>query len=439
VPRPLREVMGKKKLLRSLRTDDLRQAQGLRWPVVAELKAEIEAARGGNPRTVKRSVLQEALEWREAIRQAPDPETEEIVRQALEDRVENWGGKPVAVDEETGTPLLPPEASTFAQVALGTATPLATYLDRWLAGADYTERTKADCRTAVDKFEGWCLEAGYPAVIERVNDKLAAEYRDLGLIAKGVPWGTANKKLSMLRRYWKWLGASGLASNANPWAAKSIRKPKRNKIAPDAATAAERPFTDEEMRLLLAGQPDRDLADAMRIAALSGMRLEEIGQLRVQDCRDGMFDIVRAKTKAGVRSVPIHPDLAPILEDRCKGQDPKAFLFPDFPDSGWDGNRTMAISKRFATYRRRVGVDDARPGARRSKVNFHSFRRWFATKCEEAGQRENVVARVMGHERGLSITFAGYSKPQLRGLLEACVRAVMLPAGRASNSSAPKQ
>lgn len=38
--------------------------------------------------------------------------------------------------------------------------------------------------------------------------------------------------------------------------------------------------------------------------------------------------------------------------------------------------------KRFTTYRRSVGVDDVTPGQRRSKVAFHSFRRWFVTSAK---------------------------------------------------------
>jgi integrase len=419
--------MGKKRLVRSLRTDNLRRAQGLRWPVVAELQAEIEAARGGGSRTSSRDVLEEALSWRDAIQKAPDADTQEIMRLALGDRIENWGGKPLPLDEETGRPILPPDAVAFVGVALGKSTPLDTYVERWLAGANYTERTKADCRTAIRGLEHWCAEAVRPAVVEAFNDKLAGEYRDLGLVAKGVPVGTANKKLTLLRRYWSWMEEAGHVEGRNPWDRKSLRKPKPHLIRPDAWNARERPFTDDEMKKLLGGAPDLDMADAMRIAALSGMRLEEIGQLKVGDCRGGTFSVTKAKTKAGIREVPIHRDLVAIVARRSRGKEDTAFLFPDFKDTGWDGNRTMALSKRFATYRRRVGVNDARNGARRSKVNFHSFRRWFATKCEEAGQPENVVARVMGHEKGLAITFGVYSRPELRALLTVCVEKVTLP------------
>jgi integrase len=101
------------------------------------------------------------------------------------------------------------------------------------------------------------------------------------------------------------------------------------------------------------------------------------------------------------------------------------------PDTGWDNNRTMADSKRFAYYRKRLGVNDKRPGARRSKVNFHSFRRWFATKAEEAGQRENVVAAIMGHRKDVGITFNLYSKAELFELKRLCIEAVKLPVGAA--------
>ena len=86
------------------------------------------------------------------------------------------------------------------------------------------------------------------------------------------------------------------------------------------------------------------------------------------------------------------------------------------------------MSKRFYTYRRRVGVDDLRPGARRSKVNFHSFRRWFATKAEDKGQAPNVIAKVMGWELGGGVQMLKvYSAAQLAELKRACVAAVRLP------------
>lgn len=428
VPRSLRAAVGKKRLLRSLQTSDLELAQRFRWPVVASMKEEIASAAGRDVTTARRSVTEEAMAWREAIRNAKDWEERALLEGLVEDRVQQWNGRLAPPSEEMGVdaPALDPDAAAWGRIALGVSTPLREFEERWLAGSSYAARTKADCRTALAGLEAWLIETGRPSVVETITSKVASEYRDLGLVAKGVPVGTANKKMTLLRQYWTWMFEAGEVEEGNPWDRKSLPKPKKHLIKPDAPNAPERPFTDDEVRTLLSGKTDQDLADAMLIGALSGLRIDEIGQLRVGDCKGGMFAITSAKTEAGVRSVPVHSGLAEVVKRRTKGQPANAFLFPALRDTGWDGNRTMALSKRFATYRRRLGVDDRRPGSRRSKVNFHSFRRWFATKCEEAGQPENVVAKVMGHSKG-TITFGLYSQADLTKLMRKCVAAVKLP------------
>lgn len=428
VPRSLRAVVGKKRLMRSLQTTDLQQAQRFRWPVVASMKEEIANAAERDVPGARRSVTEEAMAWREAIRNAKDWEEKALLEGLVADRVEQWNGRLATRSEEEGldAPALDPEGAAWGRIALGVSTPLREFEERWLAGSSYAARTKADCRTALAGLEDWLTETGRPSVVEAVTSKVASQYRDLGLVAKGVPVGTANKKMTLLRQYWTWMFEAGEVEEGNPWDRKSLPKPKKHTIKPDAPNAAERPFTDDEVRTLLSGKADQDLADAMLIAALSALRIDEIGQLRVGDCKGGTFAITSAKTASGVRSVPIHSGLAEVVTRRTKGQPAEAFLFPAFRDTGWDGNRTMALSKRFATYRRRLGVDDRRPGSRRSKVNFHSFRRWFATKCEEADQPENVVAKVMGHHRG-TITFGLYSQADLTKRMKKCVASVRLP------------
>jgi integrase len=318
------------------------------------------------------------------------------------------------------------QSRDFALLASGKATPADLYLERWLASSTYSERTKADARTAMSQFKSWCEKVSQGFFIETTSDRIASNFRDEVFVQAKAHPKTANKKLSALRQYWEWLDRS-FAIRPNPWMRKSLPKAKAHRVAPDGPDGPERPFTDEEVRTLLAGSTDIDLANVMRIAALSGLRLDEIGQLRVADCSNDSFAVTRSKTAAGVRSVPIHSTLKPLIAELIATRDPKSFLFPDFPDTGWDDNRTMAISKRFAYYRKKLGVDDKRPGSRRSKVNFHSFRRWFATKAEDAGNRENVVGDIMGHEGDVGITFGLYSGAQLTRLKRTCVESVKLP------------
>lgn len=67
--------------------------------------------------------------------------------------------------------------------------------------------------------------------------------------------------------------------------------------------------------------------------------------------------------------------------------------------------RSFKASNQFTQYRRDRGVDDVVSGNRRSRVNFHSFRRWFITRAERAEQPEQIVAAVVGHSRN-GITLA---------------------------------
>jgi integrase len=437
VPRSLRPTLGKKRLLRSLKTDDVRLARVARWNALDVLKTEIANAR--NPSGIANDpIMSEALALREELARASAERRDELLYE-ITDRAEeidlaNGGTRTEYLDHDTFHQEVASQATNFAKLATGQATPLDLYVDRWLASSGYTDRTKADARTAIEQFKAWGSNTARSFFIETVTDSVASDFRDEAFVVAKVHPKTANKKLSLLRQYWEWLDKS-FGIRPNPWMRKSLAKPKAHRVAQDGPQGDERPFTDAEVQALLSGNADPDLADIMRIAALSGMRLEEIGQLRVYDCRDGIFSVTRGKTAAAVRTVPIHSALRQLIGKRTKDRKEETFLFPDLPQTGWDENRTMAVSKRFNYYRKRVGVDDSRPGARRSKVNFHSFRRWFATKAEEAGQRENVVAAVMGHSKNVGLTFGHYSKAELIGLKRQCVEAVKLP--RKSRQGAP--
>lgn len=426
IPRPLRpEFGGRKALVKSARTTDINVARAARWSALAGLRAEIEKVRSrlaGQDNPLHR----EALEWRNYLASAP-PDDYDVAFERIVERAQELAHRPAATGASPDEGGEDPDgkAQTFYELATGKATPIDTYMERWLAGTTYTERTKADARTAVNQLQHWCDDNNRPAFIERIDDRAASDFRDAVFVGKTHP-KTANKKLSALRQYWTWLDSS-FGIKPNPWQNKSLPKPKAHQQDPDGASGRERPFTDDELVRLLSGNADDDLHDMMLIAALSGMRLEEIGQLRIGDCQNGVFNVRRSKTAAGIRTVPVHPKLAPTMKRRMgKRTAPLEYLFAGLTDTGWDGNRTMAASKRFATYRRGVGVDDKRQGARRSKVNFHSFRRWFATKCEEAGIRENVTEAVMGQAKG-GMAYRVYSQAELAELKRQCVLSVKLP------------
>jgi integrase len=151
-------------------------------------------------------------------------------------------------------------------------------------------------------------------------------------------------------------------------------------------------------------------------------------RLKVDGCAEGVFKVTKGKTAASLRVVPIHPALAELVARRTKGKGPDADLFDEVPEppAGASYSRSANVSSQFGRYLRDIGVAKVLPGRRRSLVNFHSFRRWFITKAEQAGQPEGTIKSVVGHQRQ-GMTLGLYSAGPMLAQLRACVESVQLP------------
>lgn len=438
VPEAARSILGKSRLVQPLHTDSLANANRLKHRVVAELKeqiarAELEAKRRSREETDK--VLEEAFAWRadiEAERQRPEeldeggiPIGNDTLQSVLYERA-------LEIEKTEGED----RASTFYKVAIGLATPVTSFIDAWLAErADMKPRQRIDYKRAVRKFVAWLADVKLPGSLEAMDRKIAGRYVSEAMVAKGVHWKTANKDISALSVYWKWLIKKG-HSEANIWSGQSLPKikPKGEDKKP------KRPFTDDEVFTLLDGIVDPLILDAATVAALSGMRTEEIARMKVADCAAGVFRVTDAKTSAGIRDVPIHSGLRQLVARRTKGKAPEAYLFDELsdPPPGSAMERGQGITKRFVTIRRQLGVDERIAGSRQSRIDFHSFRRWFIRKAIDAlhrgvkGYDPWTIADVVGHDReatdaGLGMTMGRYPGAAPMAARKACVGAVRLP------------
>ena len=196
-----------------------------------------------------------------------------------------------------------------------------------------------------------------------------------------------------------------------------------------------RPFSDEELLLLFGPDMPPLLRDFSTIAALTGMRLDEIGRMQAADVDlDTMVLAVQGtKTKASKRTIPIHSELRGIVGRRLSAAEGEGgWLFPELPIRDKDDplERTSKISKAFTRYRRKIGVDDRPvPASRRSRIDFHSFRRWFITKAEHTGSYAPVIESIVGHGReGMSL--GRYSAgPSIDNQMRPVVEAIRLPDG----------
>ena len=406
VPPSLRAVVGRKRLRKTLATSDKATAKARVWGVVAELKAIIAAARHASLGGAEANV---ARDLRGRLRNAA-PEEEHLIREEIGISAEFLASGDAAI-------------SDFHQLATGQATPIDEFLDQWLSEARYTPRTEGDHRRAVQRLKSWGVQT-----IELVTRKKAGEFVSWLLQPHPPQWSgdrkTAAKYKSSLSSYWAWLKGKGHLE-VNVWADQTIAKARANL---DGTETKERAFTDAELRTLLKGPADGLVADLIRMGALSGMRIDELCRLKVGGCEGGVFKITKAKTEAGIRSVPIHSDLKAIVRRRCKDKGSDAYLFEELadPPKGSRRERSMPAVKRFSRYMRLVGVSVLIEGKRRSLVNFHSLRRWFVTKAEHAGQPENIISAVVGHKRQ-GMTLGGYSAGPSSEQYRTCVESIELP------------
>ena len=133
------------------------------------------------------------------------------------------------------------------------------------------------------------------------------------------------------------------------------------------------------------------------VGLFSGMRLEEICQLRTSDVKNEagvwFFDILKAKTEAGIRRVPVHSKLiAAGILDLAEGQ---GQLWPELKPSGRDNKLSVDFSKRFGRMRRNAEIE-------RKGLAFHSLRKNFTTALDQAGVAQADAAVLLGHARGFS-------------------------------------
>lgn len=431
VPRRLQRKLGTK-LKRPLGTDSLREANRLKWDIVAELKAVIEQAERPDMSKDAALAIARVKAMEEARRlslqrnAALGTEQRHRVDDAIEDYAETLAGDPVEVGHH-GHPIHEPErdalAMEFLAVAKGKRTPVDFHYEKYMSMSQVKARTAADDRRAIKFLKEWCEKAGVSPHLQSLTKREAVRFCDdlPSLVGKSDP-ATLNKYISRLSVYWAWLD-NRHEVDGNIWRGRRLKKP------PQTTDQKERPFTDKEMKALLNGPADQAMHDLMRIAALTGARLDAIVCLKVKDCQDGIFVFKPQKKEPGPRLCPIHPDLAEIVSRRTKDREDNDGIFPEWPGVKKAASlreRSFKTSNLFTDYRREVGVDEQKEGRRRSLVNFHSFRRWFITKAEQAGQPESTIAVVVGHKRQ-GMTFGVYSAGPLLEQARQCVKAVKLP------------
>lgn len=394
VPADVRHIVGKLRYVKSTETGSKVEAILRAALLVAGWKAEIAKARGTIPDA-------KATFW-ENLRAEFIASNDEGHRMAIEDVAEKESAKFADPDEAR-------RLYRFATDQLGTL--LASPVEDWKGSLRLTQKTidqqHRDVLKMADHFVS--IEALKPQGVKAWTDKL---------IAEGATASTLERMMNGCRSLWRYLQDSGTlpVDAADPFIGSfrlATKRAKRNTVDRVAFTAKE---LAKVYRQALAGG-DVVLARLITLGAYIGARIEELCSLTVEHCARGVFTINDSKTDAGVRQVPIHPVLVPVVLALKKAAT-DGYLIPSTA-AGKYGVRSDPHSKRFGRLKASMGFG---PGH-----VFHSIRKTVATQLEQAGVGEGIAADILGHEKK-TLSYGLYSSGSSTKQKLAAISKVTYPA-----------
>jgi integrase len=373
----LQGKVGRTKYLKSLGTADKRRALLLAPPIIAMWKAELRQAAGQTD-----ALHEEALRWREALAKARaegDEDALDLIPSLIYDKRDE-------LIEKRGSHV----AAAFGDVALGLQTPSSLHLPKWKGSiAHLAQKTQDQAAKDVDR-----LVKHFPT-IEAIAPVAARDWVD-ALHKQGATESSVKRMMSFWRSYWRFLGSvAAVPPNSFPFSVEMVQKAKQ------AKGDSWVPFAPEDVpKLWTAAQDAGDelLVDLIHLGAYSGARIEELCALKLERVGDDSFRVDDAKTAAGVREVPIHPALRPLVL-RLKENSTDGYLLSGLTFNKY-GDRSNAIGKRFGRLKTALGFTGS--------YVFHSLRKTVVTLLEDAGVSENLAADIVGHEKP-RITYGLYS------------------------------
>ena len=268
----------------------------------------------------------------------------------------------------------------------------------WVGQTEKRPRTLLDAKTAVRRLKAVVGDVSAAQILR----PHAVAFKD-ALILEGLAHATVVKNFGLIKSMFE-LGYRNDLIGANPFKDIKLVKPARR----DKPRLA---FTPEDLKLIFdsavfaKGQrPIGGAGDAAvwipLIGLMTGMRLEEIGQLRGSDIKhqEGIWyiDLDHApeegrwlKNDSSRRQIPIHPKLIDLgLIKQFSGLNGK--IFPLLKSAG-DRQLTASWSQWFGRYlRQEIEISD-------SRKTFHSFRHTFKDLCRYSQISKEIHDKLTGH------------------------------------------
>jgi len=376
IPEDVRHKLGhKREYIQSLRTPDRKIALIQSKPLIAEWKNAIHIARG-NASAIQKTALM--------MRHEADADTKVNPDTGMSDA--DYAAEDIA-DGLDGI-----EQGEFYDYYTGRiGTPFNHFALEFIKATYTNAKTAGDAQRSIDLFTAHC------PTLESVSARAVMKWID----AETRSQSSVSKTKTFLSKYWKYLQQRDYVSRDHkPFT--DIELPKT--LKPRQQREA---YTDDEVTLILERlhlKQDNALTAITTLAMYTGARISELAGLRVDNVVtiDGItcFKIDEAKTKAGNRAVPVHPEIQELIKTLITDSD-DGYLVSGVKSKGGKDRRADVLGKRYG---RLVRNDCQLPS---TKV-FHCFRNTVATKLESAGIPENIAADIVGHDKA-TMTYGLYS------------------------------
>ena len=382
VPKDVRAKLRRRVFRETLQTDSRSVAARRAAPKIANWKSAIARAR-------EEPNHNDTRYWRDALRNAKTEEQRQSILEQID--MVAWEIGAINVENIGDPPSSDPEAQRFYAEATGARLPTTEHLDEWIGSLQVKDKTTKMRRATIGR-----LAQKFPML----NDISRKEVRRwvTELTAELKP-ATVQRMMTDCRSYWTYLATiEAVPEDSAPF----------DRLGLKVKASSWLPFEAGDVLKLLNGamaREDSELADLIRLAMYSGARREELCGLRVEHVNEDHFEIVDAKTTAGVRTVPVHRELQQIVA-RLVDESSDGYVISELAVNKY-GSRGDAIGKRFTRLKRDMGFG--------SRHVFHSLRGTVITMLERAEVPESTVQDIVGHERS-TLTGSTYSGKSTLGM-----------------------
>lgn len=386
VPSDVQRFIGKTKFTRSTQTGDRRLAEHRANAFAINWKAEISRARHEAPDLLISEAMD--LNWNLKRKNLLPGTVDEII----EDRT--------AEIKKTISPLA---AIEFETIAKGKNRILSALIPEWKAN----ETARGSKQKTIDQMvvDVTLLTNAFPTVNLLTNQITTVWIKGIAQ-DKNLSPSSVTRIIGYCRNFFRYLQSIDEVekNSPNPFSIpEEYKKSKKLNAKGKNKTEPWQPFDADDVTILYREalkREDQILADLIKIGAYTGARIEEICSLKCADVslERSCFNIIDAKTNAGIRTTPIHSKLLDrithLLNESTDGYLISGLTFNKY------GNRSNAIGKRFGRMKTALKFGPLHV--------FHSIRKTLVTKLENSGATENIAADIVGHEKP-RITYGLYS------------------------------